>query len=113
MCVRTQVLAKITESDLESFVPSGLRLKAYQLAGLNWAWCMHHSGCNGVLADEMGLGKTVQAVSLLALLRYKLGCMGPHLIVAPSSTLLNWERELNKWCPDLRVLRYAGSQQQR
>ena len=48
---------------------------------------------NGILADEMGLGKTVQTISLLAHLASEHGVWGPHLIVVPTSVLLNWECE--------------------
>ena len=51
-------------------------------------------GLNCCLCDEMGLGKTVQTISLLAHLASEHGVWGPHLIVVPTSVLLNWECEL-------------------
>ncbi len=44
-------------------------------------------------ADEMGLGKTVMTISLLAHLAERRGIWGPHLVVVPTSVLLNWEKE--------------------
>jgi superfamily II DNA or RNA helicase len=41
------------------------------------------------------------------------GSVGPHLVVVPSSTLTNWQREFNKWCPLLRVVTFAGSKEDR
>lgn len=87
-------------------------LKNYQLAGMNWLYLLHRFDMNGILADEMGLGKTIQAIAFLSLL-YEKGIGGPHLIVVPSSTLENWERELKMWCPTLKVLVYYGSLKER
>ena len=67
-------------------------------------------GC--ILADEMGLGKTIQAIALLVALR-EAGEMGPHLIVAPASTLENWMNELHRWSPSLRAHKYHGPQSAR
>ena len=33
---------------------------------------------------------------------------GPHLVVAPASLLENWQRELQRWCPGLRLVTYYG-----
>ncbi|KAJ8262723.1 hypothetical protein COCON_G00151800 [Conger conger] len=95
-----------------SILNSSLQLKPYQLIGLNWLGLLHQHGLSGILADEMGLGKTIQAISFLASL-YQEGEVGPHLITVPSSTLDNWVRELKLWCPDLKVLVYYGSAEDR
>lgn len=70
---------------------------------------MHARRLNGILADEMGLGKTVQAIALLAHLACARGIWGPHLVVAPTSCLVNWEAELKKFCPGLKIVTYYGS----
>ncbi|KAL7846884.1 hypothetical protein SRHO_G00218640 [Serrasalmus rhombeus] len=88
------------------------QLKPYQLIGLNWLVLLHQNQLSGILADEMGLGKTIQAISFLAHL-YQNGNHGPHLITVPSSTLDNWVRELNLWCPSFKVLVYYGSIEER
>jgi len=59
---------------------------------------MNERKLNGILADEMGLGKTIQTISLLAHLACERGIWGPHLIVVPTSVMLNWEMEFLKWC---------------
>ena len=46
---------------------------------------------NGILADEMGLGKTIQTIAVLAHLACEKHVWGPHLIVVPTSIILNWE----------------------
>ncbi|KAI4897749.1 hypothetical protein NFI96_033833, partial [Prochilodus magdalenae] len=91
---------------------NAFQLKPYQLIGLNWLVLLHQSQLSGILADEMGLGKTIQAISFLAHL-YQEGNRGPHLITVPSSTLDNWVRELNLWCPSLKVLVYYGTIEER
>ena len=88
---------------------SKLSLRPYQQVGLNWLASMHSRRLNGILADEMGLGKTVQAISLLAHLASSKGVWGPHLVVAPTSVLVNWEMELKKFCPAFKVVTYYGS----
>lgn len=65
-----------------------MKLKNYQLIGLNWLILMHDQQLNGVLADEMGLGKTVQAISFLTYLMENGELDGKMcLIVVPTSTL--------------------------
>lgn len=95
-----------------SILNQSMELKPYQKIGLNWLALLHKHSLNGILADEMGLGKTIQAIAFLAYL-YEVGVVGPHLIVVPASTIDNWIREVNVWCPELQVLFYYGSQEDR
>lgn len=88
-------------------------LKAYQLKGLQWLDNLYDQGINGILADEMGLGKTIQTIALLAHLAEKKNVWGPFLIIVPVTTLHNWQNELAKFCPDLKVLPYFGSAEER
>uniref|UniRef100_A0A6A7FRK7 SWI/SNF-related matrix-associated actin-dependent regulator of chromatin subfamily A containing DEAD/H box 1 homolog n=1 Tax=Hirondellea gigas TaxID=1518452 RepID=A0A6A7FRK7_9CRUS len=90
-----------------------MQLKGYQMVGLNWLSLMKQHGLNGVLADEMGLGKTIQAIAYLAHIEETEQPQDLSLIVVPSSTLENWARELELWCPSLGVLMYHGSQEER
>ena len=64
-------------------------------------------------ATEMGLGKTLQTISLLSYLASYKGIWGPHLIVVPTSVIINWETELKRFCPSLKVLCYYGSAKRR
>ncbi|MCL4126855.1 UNVERIFIED_CONTAM: hypothetical protein GTU68_001753 [Idotea baltica] len=61
----------------------------------------------------MGLGKTIQTISLLAHLACEKKVWGPHLIVVPTSVMLNWEMEFKKWCPAFKILTYYGTQKER
>ncbi|XP_060103034.1 SWI/SNF-related matrix-associated actin-dependent regulator of chromatin subfamily A containing DEAD/H box 1 [Heteronotia binoei] len=98
--------------DQPSILNKSMELKPYQKIGLNWLALLHKHSLNGILADEMGLGKTIQAIAFLAYL-YQDGDVGPHLIVVPASTIDNWVREINLWCPELQILFYYGSQEDR
>ncbi|CAK7902825.1 helicase Swr1p [[Candida] anglica] len=96
-------------------IPSLLRgtLRPYQKQGLNWMASLYNNNTNGILADEMGLGKTIQTISLLSYLACEHQIWGPHLIVVPTSVMLNWEMEFKKFAPGFKVLTYYGSPQQR
>lgn len=74
---------------------------------------MYEKRLNGILADEMGLGKTIMTIALLAHLACDKGIWGPHLIVVPTSVMLNWETEFLKWCPAFKILTYFGSAKER
>ncbi|EPT32235.1 SWI2/SNF2 ISWI-like SANT [Toxoplasma gondii ME49] len=95
--------------------PSILRCppKPYQLEGLNWLIQLHERGMNGILADEMGLGKTYQTISLLAFLKEGKGVDGPHLVLAPKSTIGNWMTEFRKFCPSINAVRVLGDKETR
>lgn len=91
----------------------GGTMRDYQLEGLTWMYEICQQGMSGILADEMGLGKTVQTIALIALLREQEAYLGPHLIVAPLSTLSNWMDEFQKWTPSIPVVMYHGNRDQR
>ncbi|KAI8817602.1 P-loop containing nucleoside triphosphate hydrolase protein [Fimicolochytrium jonesii] len=84
-------------------------LREYQHVGLSWLAGLYQKGLNGILADEMGLGKTIQTISLFAHLAVDRGVWGPHLIVVPTSVMLNWECEFKKWLPGFKLLTYYGN----
>lgn len=62
---------------------------------------------NCILADEMGLGKTIQSITLLSEV-FATGVQGPFLIIAPLSTITNWEREFSTWT-EMNAIVYHGS----
>lgn len=88
-------------------------LREYQIIGLDWLVTLHNRKLNGILADEMGLGKTIQTISMLASLACDYGIWGPHLIVVPTTIIMNWEMEIKRWCPGFKILTYFGSQKER
>ncbi|MGV9615634.1 DEAD/DEAH box helicase, partial [Nocardia xishanensis] len=92
--------------------PSGLKaqLRPYQLRGLSWLVTMSRMGCGAILADDMGLGKTVQVLALLVHEREQPADRpGPSLLVCPMSVVGNWQREAERFAPDLRVLVHHGA----
>ncbi|KAE8654547.1 CHD3-type chromatin-remodeling factor PICKLE [Hibiscus syriacus] len=90
---------------------SGGTLHPYQLEGLNFLRFSWSKQTHVILADEMGLGKTIQSIAFLASLFEEK--IAPHLVVAPLSTLRNWEREFATWAPQMNVVMYVGSSQAR
>ncbi|MDP8999864.1 MAG: DEAD/DEAH box helicase [Myxococcota bacterium] len=98
--------------------PRNLRaqLRPYQEQGFQWLWFLHEIGSGGVLADDMGLGKTVQALALLLAVKNEdakiEGKRKPFkvLIVAPTSVVTNWLREMDKFAPSLRHALWHGAE---
>ncbi|XP_030476827.2 CHD3-type chromatin-remodeling factor PICKLE isoform X2 [Syzygium oleosum] len=90
---------------------TGGSLHPYQLEGLNFLRFSWSKQTHVILADEMGLGKTIQSIAFLASLFEE--NLYPFLVVAPLSTLRNWEREFATWAPQLNVVMYVGSAQAR
>ncbi|ORY26167.1 SNF2 family N-terminal domain-domain-containing protein [Naematelia encephala] len=88
-------------------------LRPYQQAGLEWLASLYANNMNGILADEMGLGKTIQTIALLGHLACDRGVWGQHLIIVPTSVILNWEMEFKKFLPGLKTLTYYGNQKER
>ncbi|RDW91992.1 hypothetical protein BP5796_01386 [Coleophoma crateriformis] len=105
------------EHDLQMAEQPGIMvggtMRDYQLEGLTWMYELTSQGMSGVLADEMGLGKTIQTIALIALLREKENYLGPHLIIAPLSTLSNWDEEFGKWTPSIPIMLYHGNPKER
>ncbi len=91
--------------------PDGLQgtLRHYQEGGLSWLWFLRRHGLSGILADDMGLGKTIQALSLLQKAKNDFG-QKPTLVVAPTSVLPNWEREVERFTPGLSVFIWHGQE---
>jgi SWI/SNF-related matrix-associated actin-dependent regulator of chromatin subfamily A containing DEAD/H box 1 len=84
-----------------------ITLKDYQLVGLNWLALLYKYKLSCILADDMGLGKTCQVIAFLSHLA-ETGVYGPHLVIVPPSTLENWLREFQFFCPNLIVEPYYG-----
>ncbi|MEU4313339.1 DEAD/DEAH box helicase [Nocardia sp. NPDC024068] len=94
--------------------PSRLKaqLRPYQERGLSWLATMSRLGCGAILADDMGLGKTVQVLALLLHEREShesTADPGPTLLICPMSVVGNWQREAERFAPDLRVLVHHGA----
>lgn len=95
--------------------PSGLagQLRPYQQKGYSWLHFLTGWGFGACLADDMGLGKTIQTLSLVQRYREE-GEKRPVLLICPTSLVGNWQREANRFTPDLPVLvHYGGSRRKK
>ncbi|MEI6706332.1 MAG: DEAD/DEAH box helicase [Methylococcales bacterium] len=106
------MLAKLSDdSQLEPIAnPEQLKaeLREYQKRGVAWLCYLESLGLNGCLADDMGLGKTMQVISLLILEREQ-NQPAPTLLIAPTSVIGNWQKEIEKFAPHLTTLIHHGS----
>ncbi|XP_061857085.1 lymphoid-specific helicase isoform X1 [Colius striatus] len=87
-------------------------MRWYQVEGMEWLRMLWENGINGILADEMGLGKTIQCIATIALMVER-GVPGPFLVCGPLSTLPNWMSEFKRFTPEIPLMLYHGSQQER
>ena len=83
-------------------------LRDYQKSGVDWLQFLRTYQFNGVLADDMGLGKTVQVLAHLQIEKEKKRMDRPCLIVAPTSLMSNWRREVEQFTPNLSILVLQG-----
>ncbi|WP_227394433.1 DEAD/DEAH box helicase [Jeotgalibacillus aurantiacus] len=90
--------------------PGGLQgeLRPYQQQGYSWMSFLRSNQFGACLADDMGLGKTIQLISYMLHVRESESPEHPFLIVCPTSVLGNWQREIERFAPDLRVHLHYG-----
>lgn len=94
----------------EVAVPAELNaeLRDYQHDGLNWLNFLDSFNFGGCLADDMGLGKTIQIIAFILSQREKRGHT-TNLIVVPTSLLFNWQEEISRFAPSIKVLLHYGA----
>ena len=80
------------------------QLRPYQQRGTGWLTFLGRLGLGACLADDMGLGKTAQLIATLLSDHID----EPTLVVCPVSVLGNWQRELDRFAPTLRVKVHHG-----
>jgi SNF2 family DNA or RNA helicase len=85
-------------------------LRPYQSRGAGWLAFLERWGLGACLADDMGLGKTIELIAFLLHLKAQDALPGPTLLVCPTSVLGNWEREVRRFAPTLKVLVHHGAQ---
>ncbi|QHT63707.1 DEAD/DEAH box helicase [Paenibacillus lycopersici] len=95
-------------------VPSTLHaeLRSYQRDGFAWLAFLRRFGLGACLADDMGLGKTIQFITYLLHVSETAAAGGerrPALLVCPTSVLGNWQKEVRRFAPSLRILLHYGS----
>lgn len=84
-------------------------LRPYQQEGLGWLQFLRRYRLGGILADDMGLGKTVQTLAHLVLEKQQGRLRKPSLIVAPVSVIGNWQQEIRRFAPELKLLTLHGA----
>ena len=95
-------------------------LREYQKRGVSWLQYLENLGLNGCLADDMGLGKSVQVIARLVQEKelheaLKVGekitslSALPTLLIAPTSVVGNWQKEIAKFAPHLKTMVHHGS----
>ena len=84
-------------------------LRPYQLQGASWLIFLRKFGLGAILADDMGLGKTIQLIAYLTYIKeHEKTNRRPSLLVCPTSVIGNWERELKKFAPSIKVKMHYG-----
>lgn len=85
-------------------------LRPYQEQGLAWLQFLREYEMGGILADDMGLGKTLQTLAHIQLEKESGRADLPSLVVVPTSVLGNWQREAQKFTPELKFLKLHGQE---
>jgi len=89
-------------------------MRQYQYEGLAWLQWLRSSGLGGCLADDMGLGKTIQTLALLQDGKEKSNNkILTSLIIVPPTIINNWENEIKKFVPAMKIYRHKGVQRER
>ncbi|RKY37570.1 MAG: helicase SNF2 [Candidatus Omnitrophota bacterium] len=84
-------------------------LRPYQVRGYEWMYKNAKIGFGSLIADDMGLGKTLQVIALLLKFKQQGNLKNKQvLIIVPTTILTNWQKEIEKFAPDLKVLIYHG-----
>ncbi|MEZ2227214.1 MAG: DEAD/DEAH box helicase [Microcoleus sp.] len=95
---------------VSAIAPASFRgeLRPYQALGVGWLAFLERWGLGACLADDMGCGKTPQLIAFLLHLQENKTLENPTLVVCPTSVLGNWQREVKKFGPTLKVLLHHG-----
>lgn len=114
-----QIIRDIDEVENSDFqLPETLKgvLRKYQKTGFRWLKTLGVYGFGGILADDMGLGKTIQVIALLLSKKEEdiaAGRQSISLVVCPSSLVLNWKSEIERFAPELVAVPIMGSASER
>ncbi|WP_338778821.1 DEAD/DEAH box helicase [Metabacillus sp. FJAT-52054] len=103
------------KSDQEYTVPDYFQgnLRPYQQQGVDWLLGLRENRFGACLADDMGLGKTIQMLAYFTYVRANEKPDTPALIIAPTSVLGNWQKEIEKFAPHLKVRLHYGPMRSR
>jgi hypothetical protein len=111
-----QLLTRLLEPEEHDFeLPDDIdaSLRDYQKRGYQWMTSLDYYGFGGILADDMGLGKTLQTITFLAGKKARQSVKDPVLIICPSSVIYNWQKEIERFAPNLSSVIVTGSKAER
>jgi len=112
----SEMLEKLNDSASFEIIKNPEKLKAdlrdYQKRGVSWLRYLENIGLNGCLADDMGLGKTMQVIAALILEKEE-GNNAPTLLIAPTSVIGNWQKEITKFAPHLNTFLHHGASREK
>ena len=98
---------QVEEADFKVPAPLEKTLRHYQETGYRWLKTLSKYQMGGILADDMGVWKTFPVISVILSEQGQFNY--PSLIVAPSSLIYNWEREIHKFAPTLKTMIIQGT----
>lgn len=108
-------------------------LRPYQTEGVDWLNFLYTNHLGGILADDMGLGKTLQTIVLLSKIyskqdenretqeadlkllhfpvstKFNKSGKPASIIAMPTSLIHNWQKEISKFAPFLKIYLYTGN----
>ncbi|MGN6397477.1 MAG: DEAD/DEAH box helicase [Mucilaginibacter sp.] len=84
-------------------------LRPYQQQGLAWLNFLDDFNFGGCLADDMGLGKTIQVIAFILSQREKIA-HNTNLVVVPTSLIYNWQQEIERFAPSIKVRTIYGAE---
>lgn len=112
----TELISSIEDSEISAKIEINKnfeeKLRDYQKVGYKWLKTLEMYGFGGILADDMGLGKTLQIIALLST-ESKSKNQTTSIVVCPSTLVLNWKAEVEKWCNSIKVLIINGTASER
>jgi SNF2 family DNA or RNA helicase len=112
-CALAEMLEKLRHQQrlqpIEDLPGLNAELREYQKRGVAWLVFLEQLGLSGCLADDMGLGKTLQVIARLVMAQGEAG-HGPSLLIAPTSVLGNWRKEIERFAPQLTTRLHHGSE---
>ena len=110
----SEMMAKLLNHSELALIDNPPQLKAqlrdYQKRGVSWLRFLESLGLNGCLADDMGLGKTMQVIAAMILEKKDDETVAPTLLIAPTSVIGNWQKEIQKFAPHLTCFIHHGGQ---
>ncbi|MCE7791632.1 DEAD/DEAH box helicase [Salipaludibacillus sp. CUR1] len=111
-----KLVERLTDpEELDFPIPSHLEntLRDYQKRGFQWLMSLSYYGFGGILADDMGLGKTLQTIAYLHAAKTNGTAEEPALIICPSSVVYNWQKEIERFAPNLTSAVISGPSAER